>query len=339
MEKSVCIAMQASPNKPVLQKKRIATPPLGWLVIAVAAIHCQAAGAAPTLQNAQGIGGVPLAWWVWPLLLFITTFFIGIVAVLGGVGGGVLFVPIVGSLFPFHLDFVRGAGLFVSLTSALTASPKLLQTNLAHVRLALPAALIASMFSIVGALLGLALPVRAVQTALGITVILVFVVFVAAGRTETATPVGDRLSKILRIGGSYYETSSGATVEWAVHRTPLGLFLFTFVGMVAGMFGLGAGWANVPILNLVMGSPIKVAVATSLFLLSVTDTSAAWVYLHRGAVLPIMAVPSILGMMLGACIGVRLLVYAKPKVVRQVVLAMLLAAGVRSLLKGLGVWG
>ena len=27
----------------------------------------------------------------------------GIVAVLGGVGGGVLFVPIIGGFFPFHL--------------------------------------------------------------------------------------------------------------------------------------------------------------------------------------------------------------------------------------------
>jgi len=52
-----------------------------------------------------------MEWWIWPLALFAVTFAIGVVAVLGGVGGGVLFVPIVGSFFPFHLDFVRGAGL------------------------------------------------------------------------------------------------------------------------------------------------------------------------------------------------------------------------------------
>ena len=52
-------------------------------------------------------------WWIWPLALFAVSFAIGIVAVLGGIGGGVLFVPIVGSFFPFHLDFVRGAGLLL----------------------------------------------------------------------------------------------------------------------------------------------------------------------------------------------------------------------------------
>ena len=60
---------------------------------------------------------------------------------------------------------------------------------------------------------------------------------------------------------------------------------------MAGMFGLGAGWANVPVLNLVMGAPIKISVATSKFLLSITDTSAAWIYLNNGAVLPLMVRP------------------------------------------------
>lgn len=54
-------------------------------------------------------------WWVWPLGLFVFTFVLGIVAVLGGVGGGVLYVPIVSGFFPFHLDFVRATGLLVAL--------------------------------------------------------------------------------------------------------------------------------------------------------------------------------------------------------------------------------
>ncbi len=104
------------------------------------------------------------------------------------------------------------------------------------------------------------------------------------------------------------------------------------------MFGLGAGWANVPVLNLLMGAPLKVSVATSKFLLLITDTSAAWIYLNNGAVLPIMVAPNIIGIMLGSVVGVRILAIAKPKIVRYIVIAMLLFAGLRALLKGLGVW-
>jgi hypothetical protein len=45
-----------------------------------------------------------------------------------------------------------------------------------------------------------------------------------------------------------------------------------------------------------MGAPLKIAVGTSKFLLSITDTSAAWVYLNQGCVIPLMAIPSIIGL-------------------------------------------
>jgi len=104
------------------------------------------------------------------------------------------------------------------------------------------------------------------------------------------------------------------------------------------MFGLGAGWANVPVLNLVMGAPLKVSVATSKFLLATTDTSAAWMYLNAGAVIPMIVVPSIIGIMLGSLVGVKILARSKPSAVRAVVLTMLVFAGVRALLKGTGIW-
>jgi len=72
---------------------------------------------------AAAAGQSPVAWWVWPLALFAVTFALGVVAVLAGVGGGVLFVPIVGAFFPFHLDFVRGAGLLLALAGTLAAGP------------------------------------------------------------------------------------------------------------------------------------------------------------------------------------------------------------------------
>lgn len=123
-----------------------------------------------------------------------------------------------------------------------------------------------------------------------------------------------------------------------MHRTPLGLALFLLIGVLAGMFGLGAGWANVPVLNLVMGAPLKVSAATSGFILSLVDSSAAWVYLNRGAVLAIVAVPSVVGMMLGAQIGARLLKVIPAATVRKLVIALLLFAGLRAFLKGLHVW-
>lgn len=280
-----------------------------------------------------------VAWWVWPIALFAVTFLLGVVAILGGVGGGVLFVPIVSGFFPFHLDFVRGAGLLLALCGALAAGPSLLRSGLASLRLGMPMALVGSITSIFGALAGLALPANVVQTALGGVILAIVVLMLrTTGRDTDPSATPDALSTALKLHGIYHDPAAGRDVEWRARNTLPGLMVFAGIGMLAGMFGLGAGWANVPALNILMGVPLKLAAGTSSFLLSVIDTSAAWVYLNRGAMLPILVVPSCVGMMLGARIGAKLLAIAPTKLIRRTVLGLLIFAGARALLKGLGLW-
>jgi uncharacterized membrane protein YfcA len=281
----------------------------------------------------------PLAWWVWPLALFATCFVIGLIAVPAGIGGGTLFVPIIGSFFPFHLDFVRGAGLLVALASALAAAPVLLRSGLASLRLALPLATLGSISAIGGALLGLAMSPQLVHLLLGAVVLGIVALMLLAGRSDVpAVRQPDALARALQLHGVFVDRASGRDVHWHTHRTLPGMLTFLGIGTLAGLFGIGAGWANVPALNLMMGAPLKVAAGSSGLVLSLVDSSAAWVYINRGAVLPMIAVPSVIGMMLGARIGAGLLDRFNAGVVRRLVIVVLLFAGLRALLKGLGVW-
>ncbi|MFO1396051.1 MAG: sulfite exporter TauE/SafE family protein [Burkholderiales bacterium] len=303
-------------------------------VLAALGCACAAGSAMAATGDASAV-----AWWWWPLALFVVCFLLGIVAVPAGVGGGVLFVPIVSGFFPFHLDFVRGAGLLVALASALAAGPKLLRVGLADLRLTLPLALLASASSIAGAMVGLAMPGWLVQIALGVTILGIVALMATARRSDVPhVPAPDALSAALGIHGVYRDIGAGRDVHWQVHRTPAGLALFTLIGALAGMFGMGAGWANVPVLNLLMGTPLKVAAGSSSFILSLVDSAAAWVYMIEGAVLVVIAAPSVIGMMLGARIGARLLTLMKPSLVRKLVLTLLLFAGLRALAKGTGIW-
>jgi uncharacterized protein len=279
------------------------------------------------------------SWWIIPLVLFLFSIAVGMIAVVTGIGGAVIFVPIVGSLFPINLDFIRGAGLMVALAGALYASPSLLKSGLADLRLALPMALISSTSAIFGALIGLRLPTHVIQTALGLTMISIVILMTKTSKSEfPAVNSSDKLAEYLGISGVYHEESTGKDVPWYIHRSGLGLFLFVFIGFVAGMFGLGAGWANVPLLNLVLGAPLKISIGTSKFILSITDTTAAWVYINAGAVLPLITVPSIMGMILGTYMGVRLLKKGSPAKIKWFVIILLLTAGLISLTKGIHSW-
>ena len=278
------------------------------------------------------------SFWIWPLALFALCFLLGIVAVIAGIGGGVLFVPIVASFFPFHLDFVRGAGLVVALTGTLAAAPALLRTNLANLRLVMPLALAGSICSLAGAVAGFALPVNVVQTSLGAIIIAVAVLLWLSRASDEYGHQSDYLGHLLGLSGRFHDAAIGEHFSWRTRRTALGIAAFGGIGFIGGLFGLGAGWANVPALNLLMSAPLKVAVGTSGLAISIINSSAAWVYIYRGALLPAIAMPAILGVMLGSRIGARLLHGMPSVMVRRIVITVLALAGARALLRGMGVW-
>jgi uncharacterized membrane protein YfcA len=254
----------------------------------------------------------------YPILLFFISFLIGIVAVIGGIGGGSLFVPLVSAFFPFSFDFVRGAGLFVALGSSLSAGPKLIESGYGNLRLALPFALAGAAFSILGARLGLFIDDRIVSLLLGILMIAVSVFMLLKKRGNLEGKYTDdqfNIQELLKPGRR--------------GKTAAAFICFSFIGFIAGMFGLGAGWAGVPVLNLLVGAPMRIAAGTSNLIISVNASSAIWVYLKNNALFPMIAIPSFLGMYIGSKIGASLLGKVKPGFIRFAVIIFLLLSGIR----------
>lgn len=283
-----------------------------------------------------------VVWWFWPLALFIFTLAIGIIAPVSGVGGGVLFVPLATAFFPFHVDFIRGAGLIMALTSALSSAPQLMKRGLANIKIMAPVVVVSMVTSVLGGMAGLwitnAFPQgkHYVNIALGIVLFVIFVVMIRSKRVEyPEVKKIDSLTQKLGIQGEWFEPSLDRVVQYQTTNLPIALPAFAAVGFIAGMFGLGAGWANVPVLNLIMCAPIKVATSTSMLIIAVNDAAAAWVYLANGAILPIIVIPSVLGITIGARIGARVAAKAKPRLVRYLVLAIMLLAAVLDITKGL----
>ena len=141
---------------------------------------------------------------------------------------------------------------------------------------------------------------RAVEVGLG--VLLLLVVFVLLGRRVEWPPRRvDRLAVRLGFVGEFWEESLGSVVRCGAGRTAWGLAATFGVGLVSGVFGVGGGWALVPVFNLVMGLPLKVAVACSEATIALGDAAAA-MYLSAGLRL---LVSTQVGVALGAFLGAR----------------------------------
>ena len=327
-----------------------------------------------TVKGMIGLGGLALTatseLYLTMGALLALCFFVGMAAVVAGVGGGVMFVPLATALFAIHVDFIRGAGLMVALVGAISSAPALLSKRLGRPSVSIPLALSGSLGSIAGARIGLVVPERGILIALGVLMLSVAIQTVLQARSERSRsrpdacasssqrlrPAPDacasssqrlrpapliahqashglsaRLARGWGLYGVFEDPADGSQVRWEARRLVPALLLFVGVGAIGGMLGVGAGWANVPVLVTVMGLPVKMAAATSGLIILANSSAAAWIYLQRGAIDPLIVVPAVSGMIVGTKIGARLLGRASPDAVRALIVALLSLAGVRTL--------
>ena len=92
----------------------------------------------------------------------------------------------------------------------------------------------------------------------------------------------------------------------------------------------------VPALNLVMLVPLKAAATSSTVLIGIGDTAAVWPYVMGGNIFPLFAVPCVLGLVIGAIAGSRIMLRIRARYVRWIVILLMLGAGVRLVMDGVG---
>jgi uncharacterized membrane protein YfcA len=140
-----------------------------------------------------------------------------------------------------------------------------------------------------------------------------------------------------RLAGAYYDRHHATMVRYEAQRLGVGSSVSFLAGTLSGLLGVGGGFLKVPAMNLGMGVPIKVAAATSNFMIGVTAIASLFVYFARGYVHPFVAAPLALGVVAGALAGARASALVSPAVLRRILAAVLLFVSVQMALNAFGV--
>src|SRR5439155_18652958 len=93
---------------------------------------------------------------------------------------------------------------------------------------------------------------------------------------------------------------------YRVRRLPVGLGASLVAGAISGLLGIGGGIVKVPVLNTFCGVPIRVAAATSAFMIGVTGAASAFLYFGRGDVALHLTAAVAVGALPGSLLGARL---------------------------------
>ena len=272
------------------------------------------------------------------LVIFLVSILAGFIGALFGLGGGILIIPFLTLVEGIPAPLAIGASIVSVVATSSSSAATYVRDHLTNIRLGIFLELGAVAGAITGAFVAIFVPASALFILFGILLLYATVVIVRARKVDVpAGVVPDRTARALALGGEYEDQSLHEVLKYEVTRTPLTLLITYFAGVVSGLLGIGGGLIKVPTMNLVSKVPIKVASATSNFMIGVTAAASSSVYLLRGDVHPLLAGPLIVGVAAGAIIGTRVLKITPPIRVKVALGVLLASISILMILKGLNV--
>ncbi len=267
------------------------------------------------------------------LLVSLGSLLAGLLGSLTGLGGGVVLVPLLTIFFKVDLRYAIGASLVSVIATSSGAAAAYVKEGFSNIRIGM----FLEIATTLGALLGAYLTAKVSSSAIAIIFgsVLLYSAYISRrtrSRSETEDPP-DPLATKLRMNGSF-PTTTGIR-HYNVYRVPAGFGLMFGAGTLSGLLGIGSGAVKVLAMDQAMKIPFKVSTTTSNFMIGVTAAASAGVYLSRGYIDPGLAMPVMLGVLVGSLIGTRILVKAETKWLRLVFSIVIVLLALQMIYKGI----
>ncbi|MCC6483257.1 MAG: sulfite exporter TauE/SafE family protein [Armatimonadetes bacterium] len=258
----------------------------------------------------------------------------GFVGALTGLGGGVVIVPLLALALGVDIRYAVGASLVSVIATSSGAAAAYVREGFTNIRIGMLLEIATTFGAIAGAL------VAALVTPSVVAIIFGGVLIYSAYASSRPRPADaqsakpDRLASRLRLNGAYPD-KDGKLINYSVRNVPGGFALMGLAGVLSGLLGIGSGAVKVLAMDQAMRIPFKVSTTTSNFMIGVTAAASAGVYLHRGYIDPGLAMPVMLGVLIGSLVGARVLAHSHPAILRKVFAVVILALGLEMIFNGL----
>jgi uncharacterized membrane protein YfcA len=256
-----------------------------------------------------------------------------------GLGGGVLIVPLLTLGFGLPLREAVGASLVCVIVTSSAAASVYLERDVANLRLGMTLEMFTASAALAGGLVAFALPDRAL--ALMFAALLLYVAATMArgrGAELGVKPAPDDPEALAPAPAEAPGNGLAASLSgpgYRVRNLGRGVLGSLVAGIVSALFGVGGGIVKVPLMNLAMGVPLRVATATSNLMIGVTASAGGLIYLLRGGIDPYVAAPLAVGVFAGASLASRMADRVDLRLLRVLFVAVLVVTATQMALKGL----
>ncbi len=201
----------------------------------------------------------------------------GIMGSLFGLGGGVIFVPVLMLAFDLPPAEAAAVSLVGIVAGSVGASSVFIEKGLANVRLGLLLEVTTTVGAIAGALIA-----GYLEDWLLSLVFCAVMVYSAVRMFMSPERVVEPEEGDGRMCFRYTDEANGDDISYKVQNTGAGSVACVFAGMMSSMTGVGGGAIKVPVMNLLMHVPMKAASSTSSYMIGITAFSGAITYFFSG---------------------------------------------------------
>ena len=271
--------------------------------------------------------------WLWLVLLGLGT---GSYSVLVGTGGGLILAPMLLLFFDKAPEVAAGTSLALVAVNSFSGTVAYHRLGLVDRRSGLLFAAAALPGSVAAPFIVKHVTVDTFRALLGL--ILVGLASYMLVRPMIGTQARRRSRPLVPIIVTTRQiTTAGGLVHEYQFNEALATSINVFLGFVSAFFGTGGGFLRTPLLITAFSFPVRVAVATSVFALSIYTTVGSAVHAYLGHVdwYPTFVWAG-LGLIVGAQIGARLAGTVRTLWIVRMLVVLLLIVGVRLLLEGVG---
>jgi uncharacterized membrane protein YfcA len=240
------------------------------------------------------------------LIILVGAYFAGLLGSLTGLGGGVVIIPLLTIGLGVNIHYAIGASLVSVIATSSGSAAAYVKEGITNMRIGMFLEIATTTGALIGAMLSLVIHAPVIAVIFG--VILIFSAIMSLRKKDTTFLQTESVwAQKLKLNGSY-PTADGEVIKYGVRKIGGGFIMMLFAGIISGLLGIGSGSLKVVAMDSIMRIPFKVSTTTSNFMIGVTAAASAVVYLQRGYIDPALAMPVVIGVLLGALTGSKILV-------------------------------
>jgi uncharacterized protein len=256
----------------------------------------------------------------------------GLIGALTGMGGGVIIVPLLTLAFGVNMRYAAGASLVSVIATSSGAAASYVRDGFANMRIGILLEVATTLGAIAGAILAGHVSTGVIGIVFGIVLLYSAIRAFMPAPDGRAGGLPDPVAARLKLDGTF-PTPDGPR-PYSVSHVPLGFGLMSIAGILSGLLGVGSGAIKVLAMDRAMKLPFKVSTTTSNFMIGVTAAASAGIYVRHGYIDPVLATPVMLGALLGAVIGARLLRRFEVPLLRRIFAVVIAALAVEMIVRG-----